>query len=427
MSGVQLLVPELLREILLRLPWGVGQKFHVAQVSRYWRDVALHYPLFWSSFWATHNNRLTIVLERSDTTMLHIELFLVTSPDTDWPGKALAALLPHVARIERLDIQLTGGLDDSHPLSPEPLLHSNLEFPSLKTLRLMGDTDAARILLKAPQLQILDLEYCDPEDLDALLSPGLENIRLYDPRIKSVGTLFRISTRCPRAWRVVLLDGTGEEPQFGSFVVQQPFAPALRELEIVSMASVDITYILTTWLSDVVLHTLTTRFDCFDPHLEHVIPASLRGVGPLVIFDDLDDEHPFLEVGDESGHIRRFRNTDEQPTLGGFRKTVETSILPLQSAQNYIDFKIDYMVPTDASLSDVNRNMSKPMRIAGLAKVKFFGPRAYLRVATVTHVLAHIEPPAGSQVEVTGPWVEKSTEAKDPQTPEYLVSPCQAQ
>ncbi|KAJ7827032.1 hypothetical protein B0H14DRAFT_1241999 [Mycena olivaceomarginata] len=269
MSGVQLLVPELLREILLRLPWGIDQKFHVAQVSRYWRDVALHYPLFWSSFCATYTNRLPIVLERSGTAMLHIELFLVTGltgPDTDWPAKALAALLPYVARIETLDIELSEGylLDGTYPLSSQtidPLLHSNLEFSFLKTLRLVGPYSfegyKPRILLKAPRLQTLDLQYFVPEDLDALLSPGLENIRLCDWRINSVETLFHISTRCARVWRVVLSDCNARDPQIESFAVQQPFALALRELEIGPMKSVDIAHILTTWLSDVILHTLT--------------------------------------------------------------------------------------------------------------------------------------------------------------------------
>ncbi|KAJ7790563.1 hypothetical protein B0H14DRAFT_1241714 [Mycena olivaceomarginata] len=448
MSGVQLLVPDIIREIMLWLPSDIDQKFRVAQVSRYWRDTALHHPLFWSSFLGRTNqlyiNRIPIVLERSGTTLLHIELLILTGlpgPDTDWLAKAFAALLPYVARIETLDIELSEGylINDTFPPSPEtiePLLRSNLEFSSLKTLRLVAPYSyegyTPRILLKAPRLQTLDMQYFVPDDLGALLSPGLENIRLYEPRIKRVETLFHIFTQCAKARRVALLARDGEEQLFGSFAVQQPFAPALRELEIGLMKGVDIAHILTTWLSDVVLHKLTVWPDYFDPRLEVLIPASLRGVGPLITFDDLDDGHPFLAVGDEGGRIRCFRNINEDAwaaseelwELLSSRYNLHKTVREIRITSywdNYVDiferhppqhagitlviaadtdFDTGHMVPTDAPLSDDNRNMSKPMRIAGLAKVKFYGPRAYLRVATITHVLAHIEPPAARQVEV---------------------------
>jgi hypothetical protein len=212
MSGVHLLVPDVLREIMLWLPSDIDQKFRVAQVSRYWRDTALHSPVFWSSFLGRTNqlyiNRIPIVLERSGTTtMLHVELRLIITPDTDWPTKALAALVPYVARIESLDVEYSQY--STYPLSPptfQVLLRSNLEFPALQTLRLKGPHRhlIPRLLLKTPRLRILDLEYFDPEDLDTLLPLSLENIRLHQVDVEGVETLFHILARCPRMWRVVL-------------------------------------------------------------------------------------------------------------------------------------------------------------------------------------------------------------------------------
>jgi hypothetical protein len=63
------------------------------------------------------------------------------------------------------------------------------------------------------------------------------------------------------------------------------------------------------------------------------------------------------------------------------------------------DFSVDFAAPDDSSRSDYQQYMSKTMRIAGLTKVEIYGPDAYLRVATIMHVLAHIEPPT-RQVEV---------------------------
>ncbi|KAJ7359531.1 hypothetical protein DFH08DRAFT_932002 [Mycena albidolilacea] len=289
----KLLVPDILREILLWLPSDIDQKFRVAQVSRYWRDTTLHYPLFWSSCRAICTNRLPIVLERSGTTLLHIELLFLTGlpgPDTDWPTKAFVALLPYVACIETLEIELSEGylISDTFPPSPEtiePLLRSNLEFSSLKTLRLVAPYSfegyTPRILMKAPRLQTLDLQYFVSEDLDALLFPGLENIRLYEPRIKSVETLPYLHSMCKGAASCAV----GMRRRGTTiWVLCRP------------MESADIAHIPTTWFSNVVLHILTAWLAMFIPHLELVIPASLRGVGPLVIFDDLGDERN-LEVG----------------------------------------------------------------------------------------------------------------------------------
>jgi hypothetical protein len=173
--------------------------------------------------------------------------------------------------------------------------------------------------------------------------------------------------------------------------VQQPFALALRELEIGPMKSVDIAHILTTWLSDVILHTLTLWLDYFDSRL--VIPASLRGVGPLIIFDG----GRTLEVGDEGGHIRRFRSINQDPWVASeelwellssrysLHKTVREIRIrafwdnyvniferhPLQHSGITLviaadsEFDIDFRVPTGSS----NQRMSKLMRIAGLTQV----------------------------------------------------------
>ncbi|KAJ7827031.1 hypothetical protein B0H14DRAFT_1241991 [Mycena olivaceomarginata] len=112
-----------------------------------------------------------------------------------------------------------------------------------------------------------------------------------------------------------------------------------------------------------------------------------------------------LEVGDEGGHIRRFRSINQDPWVASEELwELLSSRYSLHQTHSGItlviaadsEFDIDFRVPTGSS----NQRMSKLMRIAGLTQVKFYGPRAFLRVSTITHVLAHIKPPTARQVEV---------------------------
>jgi hypothetical protein len=197
MSGVGVLVADLLSEIMLKLPSSIEQKFSVAQVSRHWRDVALGSHLFWASFSGGASKadccRLPLMLERSgSTTMLHIQLHFFVGAKR-WPEDALKALVPYVTRIETLDVRFRVAVD------VEALLDSNLEFPALQTLRLKGP--APRLSFTAPQLRTLHMERITLANWSTLLSPSLENIRLEDSTSEMLVSILK---RCPRAWRIVL-------------------------------------------------------------------------------------------------------------------------------------------------------------------------------------------------------------------------------
>jgi hypothetical protein len=144
----------------------------------------------------------------------------------------------------------------------------------------------------------------------------------------------------------------------------------------------------------------------------------------LIIFDG----GRTLEVGDEGGHIRRFRSINQDPWVASeelwellsSRYSLHQTVREIRIRafwDNYVniferhplqhsgitlviaadsEFDIDFRVSTGSS----NQRMSKLMRIAGLTQVKFYGPRTFLRVSTITHVLAHIKPPTARQVEV---------------------------
>lgn len=103
MSGIELLVPDLLSEIILYLPSNINQKFTFAQVSRYWREVALRNHLFWSSFSGDASKsdcyRVPLILERSGpSTLLTIQFRFVG--EAEWPAVAMNALVPYVGRIQ---------------------------------------------------------------------------------------------------------------------------------------------------------------------------------------------------------------------------------------------------------------------------------------------------------------------------------------
>ncbi|KAJ7337445.1 hypothetical protein DFH08DRAFT_1014479, partial [Mycena albidolilacea] len=118
------------------LPSDIEQKFAFSQVSRHWRDVAVHSCLFWSSFTGHHSKadcyRVPIILERSGSSALpHVQFRFLHH--TAYVTHTLNALVPYAARIEKLDIWFPRHLR----LKPiDALLASNLEFPALQTLRL---------------------------------------------------------------------------------------------------------------------------------------------------------------------------------------------------------------------------------------------------------------------------------------------------
>ncbi|KAJ7790572.1 hypothetical protein B0H14DRAFT_2625932 [Mycena olivaceomarginata] len=326
--------------------------------------------------------------------------------------KALAALVPYVARIESLDVEYSQY--STYPLSPpafQALLRSNLEFPALQTLRLKGPHRhlIPRLLLKTPRLRILDLEYFDPEDLDTLLPLSLENIRLHQVDVEGVETLFISSPDVRGCGALCCSHATVATSRKMRFPASQLIALALRELEVGWMNSADVARILNTCFSDVVLHTLAAW--------------------SLVVFEASDPRT--FEVRDEGGRIRRFQGVSIGPvhmaahevweqlsSRHNLHKTVRE--LRIRYWDDYVDifercppqhdgitlvvgadsdFSVDFAAPDDSSRSDYQQYMSKTMRIAGLTKVEIYGPDAYLRVATIMHVLAHIEPPT-RQVEV---------------------------
>ncbi|KAK7026215.1 hypothetical protein R3P38DRAFT_1033110 [Favolaschia claudopus] len=159
------LVPDILSEILSRLPREINQKFTFAQVSHYWREVALQDHLFWSSFTGGPSKqecyRVPMLLERCGNAPLHVELHLNSGHIVDWHAHALKALFPYATRIETLALRFwvysTYSLPDS---TTGPLLNSGLEFPALRTLRLEGPTWGRRpfLLFSAPGLRTLDVE-----------------------------------------------------------------------------------------------------------------------------------------------------------------------------------------------------------------------------------------------------------------------------
>ncbi|KAJ6546820.1 hypothetical protein B0H19DRAFT_1162634 [Mycena capillaripes] len=310
MSGIELLVPDLLSEIMLRLPSTIEQKFTFSQVSRLWRDVALNSPLFWSSFTGRDDYpgaskadayRLPLVLERSGlNTTLHVHFRFFRG---DWPADALRALMPYVARIETLDVEFNEGVEVGL------LFNSNLEFPALKTLRLEGpDWGKAPVLsLTAPRLDTLDIQRFYLTDCATILSPTVENIRLY--RVFNVESLSNILERCPRVWRVVFDPSSytrdRTEHDFEAFT-RRPVAPALRELEL-RVGDSELGRMLKAAFPDVVLHTLTGSI--YNGHglddLELLTGALLPGVGRLVGFELFDYQE--IKLRDENRRIRILR------------------------------------------------------------------------------------------------------------------------
>ncbi|KAJ6457096.1 hypothetical protein C8R47DRAFT_175446 [Mycena vitilis] len=427
MSGIGLLVPDVLCEIMLALPLGVDQKIAFAQVSQLWRIVALDSELFWSSFSGTSKldcARVPLVLKRSgSSSMLRIQ-FRFHDAATDWPAEALEALVPYVARIETLDVHFRV------PVDITALLNSDLEFSSLRILRLDGPPydRPLKVWLKAPSLQTLDVQRIDPTNLSTLLSPTLEDIELRESGGYTLGSLLKIFEQCPLARRVVLHHAWGdamEEEEF-DHPSRRPLAPALRELEL-RLGDFDLALVLKTGFSDVVLPTLT---GCIsnghgEDDLELLTTALLPGVGPLVVFKFLDIQE--IELHDEGGRIRRLQCWNDDSLFEveevwrylsihyGVHETVREiridmefwdecvkgfAACPPQSHNGItLGFEID-------DIDWVVRNWKNDgdgtkMQVPGLTKVELWGPSDGASwTKAILKVLTHIEAPPARHVEV---------------------------
>ncbi|KAJ6520564.1 hypothetical protein C8R45DRAFT_809310 [Mycena sanguinolenta] len=220
------------------------------------------------------------------------------------------------ARIETLHVKFW--VYPHHTLSlrtVQALLNSGLEFPALKALRLEGPEygPAPSVLLTAPRLRTLDIERFDSANCTALLSPGLEIIRLYHNQSTSPQTL-DILDRCSRAWRVVLdygrhrtYDSHYPSRFFEAFTRRRPLVSALRELELAT-PDADLGHILKAGFSDAVLRTITGRL--YNPDMDLLTHALLPGLGSPVVFG-LAPGMQQLELHDNDGHIWRLQCWDE--------------------------------------------------------------------------------------------------------------------
>ncbi|KAF8191587.1 hypothetical protein K438DRAFT_2018321 [Mycena galopus ATCC 62051] len=417
MSGISLLVPDLLIEIMFALPSSIEQKFAFAQVSRLWRNVALGNHLFWSFFAGGDSKadcyRVPLILERSGSrTMLHIEFRFIHANDSD----ALKALIPYVARIVTLDIEFTA------PMNAQDLLNSALEFPVLQTLRMKSSIyrNVPGVMLTAPVLRTLDIERVHLTNWDTLLSKSLEDVRLCDSPVEM---LLEILKRCPRARRIVLQtwypwSGHTIEDSFAAFL-NRPLAPALRELEL-RVRGTDLARILKAGFSDVVLHSLTGCIYNGDGEddVRHLSAALLPGVGSLAIFKLVNMSE--LELRDEAGHIRRLQCADTDlfevrdvwrylSTHYCLHKTVREIRFRADSWDEYLEIFESYPPQRENGITlaieiDGPPNLLQPtktMRLLGLAKVEFQdGGRGDYAFGTISNVLAFIEPPIERQVEV---------------------------
>ncbi|KAF8215641.1 hypothetical protein K438DRAFT_1799030 [Mycena galopus ATCC 62051] len=436
MSGTELLIPDLLSDIMLRLPSDITQKFAMAQVSRYWREVTLNTHLFWSSFVIGPSKkdcyRVPIVLERSGSVFLHVRFNFPSAAVEYWHTEALKALVRHVARIESLHVyrptRMTYPLSSTSRLPPgtfDALLNSNLEFCALQTLRLRGSPmdNYPTLLLKAPRLRILDIECFTPANMETLLSPQLENIRIYEAEYETgltpLKVLFHIFTRCPRAARIVLrawryTSPSHRDADFEVFARQRPLAPALRELNLdLGDYETDFDLVLKAGFPDVVLPSLIKHTSI--PDVVHSAGALLAGLGPLVVFDMLNNQE--IELRDDAGHFRRLvceTMNDDQFQVNrvweylsihyNLHKTVREIQIDMSDWDDYAEVFERYPPQRQDGITfifeagDVER-ISKIIHIAGLAKVEL-EPYLSLSLASVSTILEHIQPSGTRKVEV---------------------------
>ncbi|KAF8215738.1 hypothetical protein K438DRAFT_1799323 [Mycena galopus ATCC 62051] len=416
MSSIGLLFPDLLREIMSRLPWDINQKFAFSHVSRYWRDMALQDHLFWSSFMCGPSkadcSRVPVALERSGSAMLNIRIRFTSGEDIlDWHADALEALVPYVGRIEILDVEFSVNLNCRVlPRTGQALLNSNLEFPALQTLRLKGSEYGypRSLRLTAPRLRNLDVQDFHCVNPNTLFSPSLENIRLDNPE-GTLQTLLDIFDQCPKAWRIVCVHldkydfGSYEDSFFEAFTRRRPFALALRELELDVVDPEFASRIFKAGFSDV--HTLTCRL--YSGNIEKLAEALLPGFGPLVAFGLSGHE---IQLRDEHGHIRRMQSwtTNDEFSFQevweylsvhyNLHKTVRE--IRIAKWDDYAEIferyppqqpdGITLVITADWGASFC---ITRTMRIPGLAKLEFSAD-------ILLPVLAHLEQPAGRKVAV---------------------------
>ncbi|KAF8191600.1 hypothetical protein K438DRAFT_2018332 [Mycena galopus ATCC 62051] len=442
MTGIELLVPELLTEIMFRLPADIDQKFAVAQVSRFWRNVALDSHLFWSSFAGESKadlDRLPLLLERSGpSTMLHVQFCFRHAED--WSMSTLRVLVPYVARIETLEMKFFARVVVT------PLLCAGLEFPALRTLYLHSASShffVPTIWLTAPQLRTLDIERISLKDCAALLSPSLKSVRLWGPTTSQM--FLGVLNQCPQVSRIALeswdpwYSDDPEEDVFEPYK-RRPLAPSLRELELQLYEDSDLSRVLKTGFSDAVLHTL--KGCIYNGHREDDIKlladALLPGVGALVSFTLVDMRD--LQLHDAAGHIRHLQcwNGDSHFEVRDVWKylsihyALHTTVCEIRmhpehwheyleifelyppQLQDGITLAIETGWMEFPQIQDDDGEFlqaSRILRMPGLAKVKFCGAKNFSYfLQTISDVLALIEPPTGRRVEVC---VELGTRAQD--------------
>ncbi|KAJ6603289.1 hypothetical protein DFH09DRAFT_1124117 [Mycena vulgaris] len=425
MPAIDVLPLDILSDIMLRTS-SIDEKIILAQVSQLWRNLALETPLLWSSFTGGASKadcyRVPFVLARSGSiSMLHIT-FSFYSAKEEWQTDALAALMPYVARIETLDVNFGMAIDI------KSLLDSNLQFPSLKILRLQGAeyTRPMSLSLLAPQLQSLDIGRLGPTSWETLLVPSLEDIRLYMAGGAHIETLSDIFRLCPRVSRVVLHSSQSWHPlddyDFQGFS-RRPLAPALRELEL-RLDEADLERVVKIGFSDVVLDRLTGCI--YNGHSEDEVSFLARvllpGVGPLRIFECFDSQE--ITVCDDAGHTRRLQCWNEDSNFEiqdvwkhlsahyNLHKTVREIRIRapywdeyLESFGLYPPQKPDGITLVLSGIPESwedGTQMPQIMRIGGLAKVEFRRASAYdvLTLEAMVQALARIETLGTHAVEV---------------------------
>ncbi|KAJ7665594.1 hypothetical protein B0H17DRAFT_1210929 [Mycena rosella] len=292
MSNIDLLPPDLMRELMLRAS-SIHDKFAPAQVSQLWRNITLDTSLLWSSL--TGRKRLqsrllpgpahTGVQRLNHDTACPILFF---PGEAAWAAHALQALVPYVPRLETLDVEFPS----YHGININHLLDSDLQCLALHTLRSMGPEYSRHLplSLSTPQLPILDLEHLivNPTKCDGLFVPTLEDFRLSAVEGTSVETLAHVFTHCPLVWCFVLhsyylWNDTPDDCDFRIF---------------------DLERILKIGFSDTVLEKIAgSTCNGFTDDLELLTVALLPDVGCLVCFEMVQFTQTVLR--DNSGRTRQ--------------------------------------------------------------------------------------------------------------------------
>ncbi|KAJ7100721.1 hypothetical protein B0H15DRAFT_459503 [Mycena belliarum] len=425
MPGIELLSPDLLTDIMLRASESIDEKFTVSQVSQLWRNTALDTPLLWTSlkgYTTLDCHRVPLMLGRTGSTaMLHIDFIfgLATSSDR----RALGALVPYVARIESLYLNV----ERSGSVELASLLDSHLEFPALNTLRLYG-SHATPLSLSAPQLQSLEIDYFDMKSWDTVLVPSLEKISIWD--VMGAGTeLFSdILMRCPRAWSITFISNPtrdyNPDRDLHELFARRHLAPTLREL---NLHLRELESVLKIGFCDTDLESLTgwVYNGEHESDFALLLDVMFPGVGPLVICDYLDSDSQQIKFHDDSGRIRRLKCYNEDSDIGldavwtylsihhDLHKTVRELRIPTwPNWSEYLD-AFELYPPAQESITliiDVSLGgwgepdydepdwwTSRKLRISGLRKIEVIGSWT---LVLISEVLGRIELPGSRKIEV---------------------------